>query len=119
MFVVDSNSRAITMTKGDTGSIDVTVTGMEFEEDDRAIWTVKNSSGQMIFERYYEIQNDGFIIVFVNGDTDQLPAGQYRWDLRFVKNPIWEDSRIVDGDVVATPGNSAFVLQLVDPVGEV
>lgn len=118
MFNVNGSTNEITLTAGDTGSFDVTVTGIEFGVDDRAVWTVKDGTGAKIFERYYEITNGGFVVVFTNSDTDSLPAGQYSWDMRFVVAPIWEDGRIVDGTIVNTPGGP-FNLIIKAPVGEV
>ena len=113
----------ITLSVGDTASFTVTTTGYTFGENDRALFTVKNAGGTVIFERAYaldtELGNGVFLVEFLNADTDTLTPGNYSWDVRYIINPYYDDTgRIVDGDQVITP-KTALTLTLIPTVGEV
>lgn len=121
MFSVDGST--ITLSRGDTASFTVTATGYEFDEDDRALFTVKDATGEVIMERVYELDtelgNGIFLVQFSNSDTDTLLPGVYNWDVRYVIHPYYDSTgRIVDGDQVITP-KTAQNLTLVATVGEV
>lgn len=117
MFKV--NGTTIMMSIGDTGSVTITATGHTFTDEDRAIFTVKNASGVVVKEGYFEMEDGSFTVDFANADTDGLKAGTYSWDVRYVINPYYDDDdRIIDGDEVITP-NQPMALQLVNVVGEV
>ena len=123
MFSVDADGN-ITLSRGDTAAFTVTtVTDYTFEPEDRALWTVKDGSGEVILERAYaldgELGNGVFLVQLSNSDTDTLATGVYSWDVRYVLHPYYdEDGRIVDGDQVITP-KTALSLTLLATVGEV
>jgi len=123
MFSVDADGN-ITLSRGDTAAFTVTtVTDYTFEPQDRALWTVKDGSGEVILERAYaldgELGNGVFLVQLSNSDTDTLATGAYSWDVRYVLHPYYdEDGRIVDGDQVITP-KTALSLTLLATVGEV
>ena len=112
MFDVNYDTGAITMNVGDTGSFEVEAVRDDSElwtENDRAVFTIRNASGETVVERIYTLDNDDtgngvLLIEFHNGDTDQLEPGSYTWELRFVVNPYYDGGTIVDGDIVQTPG---------------
>lgn len=102
MFSVDGT--LISLSRGDTGSIDFTATGYEFTAADRALFSMKNGRGQIVKQEIYELTDGVFTVTFYNSDTDELPAGNYTWDVRYVINPVFNDNNeIVDGDQVITP----------------
>lgn len=110
MFIVKEDG-TVEMTAGDTGAIDVeaVLTGGEWGEDDRAVFTIRNTRGDEVMYRIYEMEIDGgtgtFTIAFRNQDTDSLPRGMYYWDVRYVIDPVYnaDETRIVDGAQVITP----------------
>ena len=113
MFSVDYTTGAIEMNVGDTGSFQIQAVRDDSEpwtEDDVATFTVRNASGTDVIVRNYSLVNDelgnGVIAIeFQNSDTDQLPAGSYSWEMRYVINALYDDDgRVVDGDIVRTPG---------------
>ena len=113
MFNVDYSTGAIEMNVGDTGSFQIAATRSDDEpwtEDDVATFTVRNNAGEDVITRNYALNDDtlgnGVIsIEFQNSDTDQLPAGTYSWEMRYVINALYDASgRVVDGDIVRTPG---------------
>lgn len=119
-FIVDPTTKTIRMHRGDTGEVTVRVTGHTFGADDRALFTVKDSSGSEIIKRVYELDDNAFTITFANSDTDYLAAGQYAWDVRYVVDPQYdpETGDIMDGDGVSTPG-SPYSLVLLGTVGQI
>lgn len=126
MFLIDPNTSAVTMHKGDTGAYYVTLTrssGEDFGENDRALYTIKQGAN-VIIEREYalddaELGNGKFLIAFRNSDTDTLPSGNYNTEIRVVINPIRSSGKIVDGDVVRTISASKSTLTLLDVLKEV
>lgn len=117
MFDVDAITKKITMHRGDTGEMTVTASGYSYEPNDRALFTIKNSSGTEVIRREYAMTDNVFVVEFANSDTDGLTPGKYNWDVRYIVNPQYDASgNIDDGDAVSTPG-SPFVLELLSTVG--
>lgn len=119
MFYVEGN--VITLSRGDTGAIKFTAdTDHTFDSIDRALFSVKNGVGEVVRQQAYEIdENKAFVVTFQNSDTDNLPAGSFTWDVRYILHPYYDTSgNIVDGDQVITP-NQPMTLQLLQVVGEV
>ena len=117
MFQIDGTK--ITMSRGDTGAFKVRATGYTFAENDRAIFSVKNSSGAVVLSKIYAMTDNIFRVVFHNPDTDYLPAGKYSWDVRYVVDPHYDEhGNIDDGDQVSTP-KLPQELELKPVVGEV
>lgn len=96
MFSV--NGTEIKISKGDTGAIlfSATVTRRDtgapytFGERDRALFCIK-SGDQIVKKKSYQMNENKFIVVFYNADTDQLKDGGYSWDVRYVINPYYSD----------------------------
>ena len=121
----------ITLTKGDTGSVKIRANKLVDEEgeevepfpfnpQDRCVFTIKNAVGAEIRRIQAELDEEGaFVVQFTNSDTENLPAGNYPWDVRYVINPYYDESgRIVNGDQVITP-RDPMTMTLKNPVGEV
>lgn len=111
----------ITLSRGDTGAIKFTAdTTHTFDSIDRALFSIKNAVGEMVKQQAFEIdENKSFIVSFYNSDTDNLAAGSYSWDVRYIIHPYYDsDGKIIDGDQVITP-NQPMELQLLQVVGEV
>ena len=122
MFIVNTTNYSISMSKGDTGTIQInTVTEYTFAAEDRAVFTVKNSSGEIVKEVISELTENGgtFTVSFLNDDTDHLATGAYSWDVRYVLHPYYDSAgKIVNGDQVITP-MLPMTLNLLNVVGEV
>lgn len=117
----DVNGYTITLSRGDTGAIKLTAdTTYDFETDDRALFSIKNALGEIVKQQAFELdENKSFTVSFFNSDTDNLSAGFYSWDVRYIIHPYYDTSgKIVDGDQVITP-RQPMELQLLQVVGEV
>lgn len=53
-----------------------------------------------IFQKQVELQENVFNIEFSHGDTVNLQAGDYLWDIKFYKNPIFADNKVIDGEEI-------------------
>ena len=113
------NGYAINLHRGDTGTIGITARGYDFGENDRALFTVKDKSGTIVKQAAYAMENNRFQVSFLNSETDYLDSGLYEWDVRYIVNPVYDESgNIVDGDAVATP-KDPMDLNLYRTVGQI
>lgn len=140
MFNVNTDTGVITMHRGDTGAFTVSATrssGTAWTDDDRMLYTVRNSAGEIVLQRFYKLTTDlgnGVTeIQYHNSDTDTWANGQYSTERRYIVNPYWDgdapdgdvvdalavDVAIVDGDVVRVPANGQSTLTINDVYGEV
>ena len=142
MFNVDKDTGDITMHRGDTGSFKVRCvrqSGEDWTSDDRMLWTVRNSGGEIVMQRFYRLDDqwdlgDGVVLIeFHNEDTDKLPSGIYNVERRYIIDPVWDgtaptgrcvdaldqDAAIVDGSVVRLPATGTSTLTINDIIGEV
>lgn len=109
----------ITMSRGDTGAVEIAANGYTFGADDRVLFSIKSSAGTIVLQRVYEMQNNTFTVTFFNADTDTLLPGRYAWDVRYVVHPYYDaNNNIIDGDMVMTP-HVPMELQLLATVGDV
>ena len=126
MFIVNPTTKAITMTCGDTGSVDYVITGVDLDAEDTvvALWTMRDKKTNTIVKQNVyavDLTYQTFTAVFGNADTDSLASGNYVYDVRIVVNPEYDSedpTKIVDGDVVKTPMTPVSII-LMDPVGEI
>lgn len=123
MFVVDGYS--IRLSRGDTGGMRVNATAtlhgepFTFGADDRALFSIKNQNGEVVKEKVAQMENNSFMVYFLNADTDSLAPGQYTWDVRYIIHPYYDaNGRIVDGDQVITP-KEPQTMNLLVVVGDV
>lgn len=115
----------ITLSRGDTGALYVEAEATlndepyTFGENDRALFSIKNANGEVIMQKACEMENNAFIVYFLNADTDSLSPGSYSWDVRYIINPYYDSSgKIVNGDQVITP-NTPMDMNLLTVVGDV
>lgn len=108
MFNVEGYT--ITLSRGDTGALRITATAtldgqpFTFGEDDRALFSIKNGQGEIVKEKIAAMENNSFVVYFLNADTESLSPSNYQWDVRYVIHPYYDsEGRIIDGDQVITP----------------
>lgn len=122
MYNVDGYN--ISLSRGDTGALKVTATAtlggepFTFGSDDRALFSIKNGSGDIVKEKIAQMDDNSFTVYFLNADTDSLAPGQYSWDVRYIIHPYWQNGRIIDGDQVITP-KEPMSMNLLTVVGDV
>lgn len=141
MFNFETDTCAITMHRGDTGSKWIHASresGAAWTEDDRCLFTVRNAQGEVVMQRIYRLDdqwgagNGWFLMEFHNNDTDQWQNGVYQTEWRYDIAALWEDGeaptgrcvdalatgvRMVEGAIVRTKVQSTMTLA--DVYGEV
>lgn len=119
MFHVDPATKKITMHRGDTGSVPYLITGYEFQEEDRVLWTMKSDNGTEVKKQLLTPVDGRVVVDFVNSDTDSLAPGTYRYDLRIIASPVYDASGdVVDGVMVNTP-QSPLYIEILSTVGQI
>lgn len=118
MFIVDPETKKITIHQGDTDSVIYHFTGFEFGTNDRVLWTMRNEKKQIVKQHICTPEDDAVTVEFSNDDTDSLAIGTYKYDVRIVANPVYEDGKIVDGTFITTPG-SPFFVEILPTVGQI
>lgn len=111
----------ITLSRGDTGAIKfIADTDHTFTENDRALFSIKNAVGEVVKQAAFALDsNKSFTVTFFNTDTDNLAAGSYSWDVRYIIHPYYDNNgNIINGDQVITP-RQPMEMQLLQVVGEV
>lgn len=123
MYSVDGYN--IKLSQGDTGALKVSATAtldgepFTFGPDDRALFSIKNAQGVIVKEKVAELVNNEFVVYFLNADTDSLSPGDYKWDVRYIIHPYYDESgRIINGDQVITP-KEPQIMNLLTVVGDV
>ena len=115
------NGYVITLSRGDTGAIKcIANTDYTFQSDDRALFSIKNSVGEVVKQAAFALdENNAFTVTFYNSDTDTLAAGSYSWDVRYIIHPYYDSAgHIINGDQVITP-RQPMEMQILAVVGEV
>lgn len=103
---------------GDTGVLRVNINGSYMTtEDDRVLFTVKKGNQPVIVRVVTPIANSA-LIEFTNAMTKHLDPGDYRYDVRLVRDAVLEDGIPVGGEGVDTPLKKG-VFKLLEVVGEV
>ena len=119
MFSV--NGYTITLSRGDTGAIKIKAyTQHTFDSIDRALFSIKNATGEIVKQQVFPLDEEkSFTVAFYNTDTDNLSAGTFSWDVRYIIHPYYDSSgNIVNGNQVLTP-KGPMTMQLLQVVGEV
>lgn len=120
MFVIDPEERLVTLHRGDTGVVLYRLVGYNMlMPEDRVKLVMRDAFGQIIREEILEIdvEDNTFRVVFTNEDTESLAPGRYRYDVRVVIGPEYDDhGKIEDGEAISTPISPLF-LQVLDTVG--
>lgn len=113
MFQIDKNG-GLTMHKGNTGTVRVTLTGYTFGSADRAVFAIRDRNGLLIKQIISPIESGHADFTLVNTDTDNTDPGRYRWGVTVVTDPTYDGGDIVDGSAVCTPLKD-LPLYLLDP----
>lgn len=118
----------IIISRGDTGAVRFNIdTEYQFQDEydgdpthgDRALFTIKDLSGGIVKRKVTKItDNSYFDIYFLHKDTADMREAQYRWDVRFLLHPYYDDDgNVADADQWITP-KQPMEVQTLDVVGE-
>lgn len=82
--------------KGDTVILKVNINGRPFPDGTVAVFGVCNAakSATVLYKTFPVVENC-IVVHLTNADTRMLQAGKYRWDIRLVSNPEYDE----DGSV--------------------
>ena len=135
MFNINLETMEITMHAGDTGSFKVHAergSGTEWTEDDRMLFTIRNTTGDVVLQRIYRLDdqydlgNGTVLVEFHNDDTDTWDPVQYTTELRFAVEPVWDGTaptarcvnalaagtpKMIEGSIVRTKIQSSLTIQ--------
>ena len=103
---------------GDTGALRVNINGSyRTTEDDRVLFTVKKGDQAVIVRVITPVANIA-VVEFTNEMTKHLEPGDYRYDVRLVRDAVLENGIPVGGEGVDTPLRKG-TFKLLEVVGEV
>lgn len=93
--------RRLIIPRGDTGSFTIP-TLSSVDPTDKAIFSIFDPlTHKKIFQKYITPEGQILNIVFAHNETTDLPTGKYVWDIKFYKNPSYnDDNEIIDGEEV-------------------
>ncbi len=97
-FRFNEIDNSIKMACGDTGDlfVEIETEGFILTPCDVILFAIfDNSTGEDLMCKHAEIENGQAHIRLCNYDTRDIPAGLYKWNLRIVTDPIYDE----DGNV--------------------
>lgn len=89
MFKLDRDTGAITLPRGDTMTINVTLRDKELPAGTMAVFGVRTTGNRSrnLLTRAFPVENNQCVIRLSNKDSRELSVGVHCWDLRIVVNP--------------------------------
>lgn len=129
MFVVDLNNYSIRMHAGDSGSVSYNVDYENPTENDKIIWTMRNTRGEIVKQNVMTVADGVATVAFLPEDTEKLDAGNYRYDIRVLVNATGFAQQLTESggydgyayetvDDICTP-MEAVTVQIIGPVGKI
>ena len=89
--------RRLIIPRGDTGTFTVPLLATA-QTGDVSVFTIFDQKTQKkVFEKIVTIEGEALQIEFSHADTVNLPVGDYVWDIKFYKDPIIVDDKLVNG----------------------
>lgn len=86
----------VTLPRGDTILFRIRLTGGSFPPGTVGVFGICTSSGAIpVFSKVFSLEGDTVTVYLTNAETRQLDAKKYRWDVRIVTDPEYND----DGSV--------------------
>lgn len=102
--------KKISISRGDTGLLKITVTGVELTENDRAEFLIATPSckgeAHILLRAVLKPSEDltSFEMPFLNTDTIKWEPGSYVWQFRVFTNAVLDDDgMLIGGDETYTP----------------
>lgn len=92
--------RRLIIPRGDTGAFSIPTTAAT-SIGDVAIFTIFDCiTRTKLFEKNVEIEGNSVTFNFSHNDTVNLKPGKYLWDIKFYKNPVFADGKLVNGEEI-------------------
>ena len=109
----------IYLPRGDTGKLRITInSSYTADSGDRILFTVKRDGYPVIIRVMTPVNNQA-VVEFTNEMTKNLAVGDYRYDIRFIRDATVDSQGIpTDGVGVDTPMREA-TFHLMNTVGDV
>lgn len=96
-FSYNNETNKITMEPGDTGSFTVGVDWPRYDGEIALVLGVCNRDGEDVLLKNFPVADGVAAIEFCNHDTRDLEPGNYKWQLRVVTDPEYDEN----GNVIA------------------
>ena len=92
-----SPSGRITCPRGDTGALRFTFSGaITLKPGDMLVFGLYSPTAkETVLRKQVEIVNGSALLLFTNADTRDLPAGSYKYNLRVVTDPEYDENGLV------------------------
>ena len=108
--------RRLIIPRGDSGSFSIPVNG-EIQQGDAAIFAIFDPvTKTTLFEKRAELSQDAasFTIYIGAGETNDIAAGKYKWDIRVYHEPIYdlEDAEKIIGGTAINSYYAAYSLPI-------
>ena len=91
-FNYDPGTNKITCPRNNNGTLEVNVTGMVFNAEDVVAFYIRDPArAKKLREIVLHPDSNGKCAFTLNsGDTDLIPPGKYKWNLRIVTSPQFD-----------------------------
>ena len=91
-FNYDPGTNKITCPRNNNGTLEVNVTGMTFGPEDVVAFYIRDPAwSRKLREKVLLPDSNGKCAFTLNsGDTDLIPPGKYKWNLRIVTSPQFD-----------------------------
>lgn len=95
-FTYENETNKITIEPGDTASFTVNVDWPRYEGEIALVMGVCNKEGEDVLLKHFPVVDGVATIELCNHDTRDIEPGNYKWQLRIVTDPEYDE----DGNVV-------------------
>lgn len=96
-YTFDPTTNAIVMPKGDTMDISISLSGNDSTLFTVAVFAIFTRSGEDLLRLPVAIVGGVAEIRLANQHTRDLDAGRYKWNIRLIEDPAYDE----DGSVIA------------------
>lgn len=96
-FQYSASIGRITCPRGDTGALSFTFSGaISLKPGDMLVFGLYNpATKETVLRKQVEIVDGAALLLFTNADTRDLSAGSYKYNLRVVTDPEYDENGLV------------------------